>query len=314
MRRIPLTAVVVSLLVLACSGGAKPATSRTTTTPTRSAGGGSPFRGLGTWVGAYDYAAAYQDPGQQPPVRPDSVDDMARLGVRTLYLQASKDDPRSPDPFVDRALVGRFLVRAHAHHLRVVAWYLPKLADLGVDERRLQALRDFSVGGERFDGFALDIEWTQDVPDLATRNRRVVELSRRLHASAGGRPLAAIVLPPVQLEVVNPLLWPSFPWRALRASFDVWMPMAYWTLRSKESGYRDAFRYVDENVRRLRANLGSPHAVVHVVGGIADRATRVDYEGFRNAMSSTKAIGFSVYDYNTTPSSAWPFLREVEDG
>jgi len=313
MRRIRLAVVVVGSLVVSCSGAdAKPAISRTTTT--RSAVGGSPFRGLGTWVDAYDYAAAYQDPGQQPPVRPDAVDDMARLGVRTLYLQASKDDLRSPDPFVDRALIGQFLTRAHAHHLRVVAWYLPKLADPGVDERRLQALRDFSVGGERFDGFALDIEWTQDVPDLATRNRRVVELARQLHAAMHGRPLAAIVLPPVQLEVVNPLLWPNFPWRALRASFDVWMPMDYWTLRSKESGYRDAFRYVDENTRRLRANLGLPHAVVHVIGGIADHATRVDYEQLRKAISTSKAIGFSIYDYNTTPSSAWPFLRQIELG
>src|SRR5215204_7159959 len=80
---------------------------------------------------------------------------------------------------------------------------------------------DLDVDGQRFDGVAVDIEWTDSVPDPTLRSRRLVELSERLRSSASaggagaGGALGAIVPPPVQLEDVNPDLWPAFPWREL---------------------------------------------------------------------------------------------------
>src|SRR5437867_13100258 len=68
-----------------------------------------PYRGLGSWVDAYDYSPAFQTGGDPPPITPATVADMATLGVRTLYLQAAKDDDRSPGNLVDRKLVGEFL-------------------------------------------------------------------------------------------------------------------------------------------------------------------------------------------------------------
>ena len=50
--------------------------------------------------------------------------------------------------------------------------------------------------------------------------------------------------------------------------------MTYWTNRNTKSGYREGFRYTDENIRRLRANLGRGDAAVHPVGGIADAIAR----------------------------------------
>src|SRR5262249_60400906 len=107
---------------------------------------------------------------------------------------------------------------------------------------------------------------------VAGRNRRVVELAKQLREMVGpAAPVAAIVYPAVQLEVINQRLWPSFPYRALAPHVDVWMPMAYWTFR--DGPYRDAERYVTESVQRLRANLGDEDARVHPIGGIGDLTT-----------------------------------------
>jgi hypothetical protein len=86
--------------------------------------------------------------------------------------------------------------------------------------------------------------------------------------------------------------------------------MSYWTNRDSSSGYREGFAYADENIRRLRANLGRPDAAVHPIGGIADAVAPEDVAGFVRAARRNDAIGWSVYDYATTPSPLWTRLRE----
>lgn len=269
----------------------------------------SPYRGLGTWADAYDFSPQYQPDGAPAPVGPGSVDDMAAVGVKTLYLQAAKDDVRSPGLLVNPEILGPMLARAHTLNIKVVAWYLPKFYDLDSDMARLLAMRDFRFEGHGFDGIGLDIEWRKDVPDHVERNVRLVELSRRLRAAMGGAALSAIPPPPVVMEVVNPNYWPGFPWRELAPLYDVWMPMAYWTFRSQASGYRDGYRYTEENVRRMRTNLGLPDAPVHPIGGTDNRSTDEDYRGFVRASHETRSIGGSIYDFRTTPSHVWEILR-----
>jgi hypothetical protein len=193
--------------------------------------------------------------------------------------------------------------------MRVVAWYLPHFAELDRDLRHVRALERFRAGDERFDGIALDIEWTSDVEDVAARNRALVELAERTQELVTDVPLGAIVLEPVLIEDVNPGYWPDFPWKRLADSFDVWMPMSYWTNRSSTSGWRDGFRYTRENIRRVRERLDDPDAPVHAIGGIGDTAGADDYDGFVRASKRGRAIGWSVYDYATTISPAWPRLR-----
>jgi hypothetical protein len=294
---------VAGLTVGARSGSDGPTSSDTSADP-------GPFRGVGTWVDVYDYGPRFQSsPDAHAAVTPASVDDMARLGVTTLYLQAAQDDSRSEGNLVDRALVGHILERAHRRGVKVVAWYLPHFADVDRDLAHIRSMYDFEIHGERFDGIALDIEWTRDVPDPAARNRALLDLAARTRRLVSRVPLGAIVLEPVLLEEVNTAYWPQFPWRELRGSFDVWLPMSYWTNRSTASGWHDGFRYTSENVRRLRADLGEPDAAVHVVGGIADQTDPADEAGFVRAARASGAVGWSVYDYVTTSSSAWPRLR-----
>jgi hypothetical protein len=262
--------------------------------------------GYGAWVDMYDYLPPEGSAAGEATVTPDEVDDMARQGVRTLYLQAAQLDvdvtaaADRAQPLTDPDLIAQFLVRAHLAGMRVVGWYLPRFTDLDRDLAHLVAISDFEVLGHRFDGVAVDIEWTAGISDPAERSDAAVELSDRLRDAVGEDDvLAAIVLPPVQLEVVNPQKWPNFPWRELDDVYGVWLPMSYWTERTPESGYQDGWTYTTESVRRLRANLQDPDAVVHPIGGIGDRVTPAQAERFVQAVSETDAIGGSIYDWAT---------------
>jgi hypothetical protein len=259
------------------------------------------YAGHGAWVDVYDFAPQVLAAGASDVsavVDADDLDAMATAGVRTLYLQAAFDSGGDPD-VVDPEAVGAFLMGAHERGLRVVGWYLPRFTDVDRDLAHLRAVADFEADGHRFDGVAVDIEWTDGVADSGERSARLVELSRRLAADVGDDALGAIVLPPVQIDVVNPGLWPDFPWRDLGRYYDVWLPMGYWTERRADSGYRDGAAYTGENVERLRRHLGDPEAEVHAIGGIAENATAADLAGFVAELRATGAIGGSVYDWAT---------------
>ena len=264
----------------------------------------SAYRGLGSWVDAYDFAREFGKARTKPTV----VDEMAREGVKTLYIQAAKDrdcvgDLVSPD------LLGQFLERAHARGMKVIAWYLPRFLDPERDFRHVDAMLKFRSNGHAFDGIGIDIE-SRENGNVSQRNERLVALSQRVRKAAGLKSVSAIVVPPVVTDVINPRFWPDFPWSRIKSSYDVWVPMGYWTNRKQGTEYRDAYRYTADNVRLLRENLADPNALVHVAGGIGDEATSTDYDRFVRAARDTRSTGVSVYDWATTARSAYAYLRK----
>ncbi|WP_158579920.1 LGFP repeat-containing protein [Geodermatophilus marinus] len=265
----------------------------------------APYEHAGTWVTRFRFSREYG--GATPAVPPSAVDAMADAGVRTLYLQAAADDPAHPE-LLSPDLLGQFLTRAHARGLRVVAWYLPHFTDVAADLRRLRAMADFRASGQAFDAIAVDIE-DRTVADVPTRNARLVDLSARLAAALPDVTLGAIVLPPVVTDVLSPAYWPDFPWRQISGYYQVWLPMAYWTNRTAESGWRDPYRYTAENVARVRANLGEPCAAVAVIGGYGSTVSAADHQQMARAAADLGAIGVSVFDWTTTPAASWPPLR-----
>ncbi len=269
----------------------------------------SVYGGLGVWVDAFDFSPSYTS--RDPVVTAATVDEWAELGVDTVYLQASRPDDRAPGVLLEEDLLGELLVRAHAEGISVVGWYLPTFVDVDADLERLLAIASFEALGHRFDGVAVDIEFIEGVPDDDERSRRLVSLSTALRAALPGEALGGIVPPAVQLEVVNPGYWPRFPWRELDAVYDVWMPMAYWTTRTAESGYRDPYAYTEESTRRMRNNLGRPDAVVHPVGGIGDATLIEDLGAYRRALVDVGAIGGSLYDWASLPPAQRAVLPEV---
>lgn len=265
----------------------------------------SAYRGLGTWLDAYDWSPEL---GGTTPL--SAVDEMARRGVRTLYLQAAKEGARTPGALLSPGLLGRFLVRAHAHGMKVQAWYLPLMTDPAADRRHLDAVLAFRAQGQRFDTVGLDIEWRNGVPDVAERNRRVVALSRYLRARAPGLPLAAVVVAPVVTEDVNRSFWRPFPWQELGPLFDVWQPMGYWTDRKTSSRWSDAYASTQANVHYLRRNLGRADLPVHPIGGVG-AATGAQAAGFVRAAREERVLGGSLYDWPTTAAARYGELRRV---
>lgn len=256
------------------------------------------YRGLGAWFDVYDWSTSYAQYG--PALEVDAIDQLAAQGVQTLFIQAAKWN--APQDVVDQPRLLAFIERAHQHGISVVAWYLPTLEDVGRDLQRLLALSALPV-----DGVAVDIE-ARNVGDVAERNRRLVQLSSYLRASLPGEVIGAIPLEPVLLEDINPGYWPNFPWAEIAPSYDVWLPMGYWTNRRSDSPWRDAHDYTAANIDRLRANLGQPNATVHALGGIGDATTTAETIGFRIAALERGAIGGSIYDFRTTSAPLWPEL------
>lgn len=280
----------------------------------------APYEGLGTWVDAFDFVPAYSSTGV-PPLVPAAVGEMAAAGVTTLYLQSGRIDERSPELLEDPWLLAEFLLRSHQQGIDVVAWFLPKWADDSTDLDHLLAARDFEVLGHRFDGLGIDIEWNQDGLDAPERNRRLLALAAAIDSAVAPNPVAAIVLPPVQIEVVNPSFWPSFPWQELASYVDVWMPMSYWSFR--DAPYGNGYTYVEESARRLRNNVGDPQALVHSIGGIGAEvgagpsgeepyiASIDNIDEFVEALEDTNAIGGSIYDWMTVDVSSRDRLNQL---
>lgn len=261
------------------------------------------LHGLGTWVDGYDFA---RELTRSPSVTARTVQYMHQRGVRTIYLQAAKESPRSPGALLSPDRLGAILEAAHLRGIRVVAWYLPTFDSPAADWRHLDAILQFKHRGHHFDGVGLDIE-DNDVA-VSTRNKRLVDLSRKARARTW-LPLTAIVMPPVLTEVVNPHFWGGpFPWSALKPSYDAWIPMGYYTEYGRWPKWRDAATSTAEDFRRLRKNLG-PDVRIHYAGGLAEPSTTKDYRGFTSAAKTAGALGTSAYDYASTPSWAWPLLR-----
>jgi hypothetical protein len=256
----------------------------------------SAYAGLGTWLDLYA-TATWADPE-------GAVSTIAAHGARTLFLETG--NYRQPVDLVRPQALGHFLDAAHAAGLRVVAWYLPSLADPRRDLRRsLAAIRFRSASGQRFDSFALDIE-ASVVKRVGLRNTQLLSLSVRLRAAAGGRyPLGAIVPSQVGMDL-HPTYWPGFPYRALARTFDVFLPMAYFTYRGRSADF--ARSYVEASIAAIRVRTGEPTVPVHVIGGLSGGVGTAAALGFMQAVADCMPLGFSLYEFPTTTAVAWSAL------
>jgi hypothetical protein len=225
-------------------------------------------------------------------------------GVDTLYLQTGNYDQR--DDIVRPRVLGEWLRAGHAAGLQVVSWYLPSFADPRTDGRRaLAAIRFRSSDGDRFDGFALDIE-AGLVHPVALRNRRLLALARLLRSDAPPNyPLAAIIPSPVGMDR-HPHYWPGFPYRPLANVFDAFMPMAYFSYYVHTPA--GAYSYTRRVVTLLRARIADPGVVIHVIGGVANRLNAATVAGFVRAADDCAVDGLSLYAFPQTSVAQWAAL------
>jgi hypothetical protein len=257
----------------------------------------SPYAGLGTWLDIYA-TAAWAHPKAE-------VAAMARHGVRTLYLQTGNYGQRVD--VVRAGATGRFIDAAHKAGLRVVAWYLPSFADPAQDARRpLAAIRFRSASGQRFDGFALDIEASLVKPAWL-RTQRLLRLSARLRAAVGPRYALGAITPGAVGFRRHPSYWPRFPFRALARYYDAFLPMAYST-DAGVRGSRATRAYNATDVAAIRRMTGEPHVAIHLIGGIAGTMGAAETAGFMQAVADCAPAGYSLYEFPITSRAAWTAL------
>jgi hypothetical protein len=290
------------------------------------ANGIEPYKGLGGWVDRFDWTTQWSGK-VNPPVSAATMDVMAAAGIETVYIQAAHwagpVDVLEPEKLIP------MINRAHELGMYVVVWYVPAVQDVNTDLRKTIAIANLEV-----DGVAINIENYTTVPEINERNRRHIAYSAGLRQLLAGRFITINVVEPTSVDAV-PNLWTQpngappktvnsfwrgpFPYRELAPFYDLWTIQTYWTNRAADSGWRDGYRYVVENVKRLRANLGREDVPIHVTGGVGDKVKVLnDLSGFQQAAREMNVVGISFYDWVVWPRSwwnySWGFRKTLREG
>jgi hypothetical protein len=255
------------------------------------------YSGTGAWIDRYDFAKL-----DDPAV---AVAELADHGVQTLYVEtASWRVPKQVD-IVAPAQTAALIAAAHANGMRVVSWYLPGLANLRTDMRRVRAALEFKTPeGEGFDSFALDIE-ANEVNPVSRRNAALLRLSRMIRAQVGSDYVLGAIVPDQLSTSRGNVLWPSFPYAAVARYYDVFLPMAYSTF-NRARGAGAVYRYSASNVRYVARATAKP---VHLIGGLTDEMTRSEQVAVAQAARDAGAIGASLYKYPLYDNGSWLALR-----
>jgi hypothetical protein len=249
------------------------------------------YRGVAAWVDIFDNQGWADPEGTAAAI--------AAQGARTVFLETC--NYKCKGALFRPEIMSRWIDAAHANGMRIVAWYLPDFGNLHRDRKRsVAAIRFESATGQTFDSFALDIE-ARVVNPVERRNRRIVELSRRIRKAAGARyPLGAIT-PPWFYEWGGP-----FPYAGLDRWYDVFVPMIYFGARS--SGTKAARHHLARNIEQIVAGTGDPRTRIHAIGGIADELNGKEVRAFASAARNRGAIGVSLYDHFTSGSDDYSAL------
>ena len=257
----------------------------------------SAYKDLGSWIDIYD-----EWPWNRP-VR--AVKELHRRGVRTIFLQTSNWGAKRA--IFRPARTARFLEAAHRRDMQIVSWYVPSFAKKKEDYERSRAAIRFERGGHRFDSFGLDIEATV-VGNVALRNRRLLDLSKRLRRLVGpDYTLGAITPDPVEADY-----WPNFPYKSVAQLYDVFVPMGYFSFRTH--GYKGVQRYTVAGIRNIRRESGDPDVPIHLIGGIGGETRVPEVKAFVRAVTGNDVLGGSYYDMTVTSEQEWEQLEEIGNG
>ena len=261
----------------------------------RSARSVDAYEGLATWVDMYD-----EKPWKHPE---ETIGRLRRKGVRTLYLQTSNWQARHD--IENRKAIGRFLDAAHAADIRVVAWYVPSFWKHRVDLRRtLEALQLRSPEGRTFDSFAMDIE-AVNLGNIRKRNERLMWLTKQVRAAVGPDYSLGAIIPDPKTQ----RYWPRFPYRRVARYYDVFLPMSYFTFRTK--GYRNVYRYTRDSLEIIRRRTGRDDVPIHIIGGLAGYASKPDVKAFTKGVRKHGAVGASLYDLPLMTPADWGVMSNV---
>ena len=256
----------------------------------------SAYESLGSWIDIYD-----EWPWDHPSRAVHELDDR---GVRTIFLQTSNWGANTA--IFRPQQTKEFLKAAHRRDMKVVSWYVPSFAKRKEDFQRSKAAALFNRGGERFDSFGLDIESTV-VGDIALRNRRLLDLSKRLRRLVGPDYTLGAITP----DPVKALYWPNFPYEKVSTLYDVFVPMGYFSFRT--NGYKGVRKYTVASIRNIRRESGDPDVPIHLIGGIGGETKVPEVKAFVRAVKGNDVLGGSYYDMTVTSDQEWQHLEAIAE-
>ena len=194
--------------------------------------------------------------------------------------------------------------------MEVVAWYFPTLEDVDADVAHLQALADYprprrAVRRARARHRVHPDGEERRRPQRPRRRDRGADPQARGRHAADRRASctrrcsprsinpASVAQVPVQAagEVASTC---GCRWRTGRSA------TARTAIRTPTPKRASAGCVRTSTTRRLSSTRSAASAT---------RRARGDYEAFLRAVYDTKSVGWSIYDYNTMASSAWPRMR-----
>ena len=200
---------------------------------------------------------ACRSAGAEPRVTPDSVSDMAALGVKTLYVQVANPDGAPANQLTDRAELRALLERAHDHDIAVVPWFLPRAVVARRRSRDDEADREAARRGR-----VVRRHRPRPRVERGARHRRCATSARsrsrsRCGSSSGRRcRWRRSCTPRCSSRCSTRRCGPTSRTRASTSTSTLWMPMSYYTYRSTESGLRSAYLYTVDSVDRLAQAAG----------------------------------------------------------
>lgn len=257
----------------------------------------SAYAGMGAWVDMYDF----NRPNTLPPAA--IVDELANRGVRTLFLQTGRWN--LPQDTLDPVALSAFIELSHAKGMKVVAWYLPGFADNDLEMRRTMAAINLTTPtGQRFDGFAPDIEDFRAVGrDMGRFAAGIADYSRRLREAVGPNYALGAITVDAKNNKRAAAHWAPFPWREIGQYYDVIVPMAYWSVVKGQCwDETDVAGYMREMMAETKARMGADKPF-HIIGGIADCNTAAELKQFVDVSYELGTMGGSLYDFWTTHSN-----------
>jgi dihydrodipicolinate synthase/N-acetylneuraminate lyase len=96
--------------------------------------------------------------------------------------------------------------------------------------------------------------------------------------------------------------WRIFPYKAIRASTDVMMPMCY---TSRYLTAAQTRRMAANCVTTIHRETGDPKVPVHVIAGVTDFLTTRQLVAAARGAKAAGSDGFSLYNLETTAPSDW---------
>ena len=141
------------------------------------------------------------------------------------------------------------------------------------------------------------------------RNRRLLTLSSLIRDEVGAAyTLGAIIPSPRGMQLVKGY-WKPFPYADLALTYDVFLPMGYFSYRPTDLG--GAYGYTRRNIALIRRATGDPDVPIHAIGGVGNDVSTSQVDAFVRATRDCGVTGASLYDFTTTVTGGWKYLRGV---